>query len=71
MRDFLQRIKGASTLIFLVLILMIILQNTHPVQTRILFFSVVMPVALLLFGALAAGFALGAAWTGKRIAFKK
>ena len=41
------------------LVLIIVLQNTQAVETKLLFFSVTMPRAVLLFGTMLIGFALG------------
>ena len=54
-----QHAKLITTLVISALILVIILQNTEPVVTRILFFSITMPRAVLLFGTTMLGFALG------------
>jgi len=63
----------AGTLVLLGLI--IVLQNTDSVDTKILFITVSMPRALLLFLTLVIGFAGGAAsaliWTHKNKAEKK
>ncbi len=52
-----------TKLIFMVILgilgLIIILQNTEPVETRILFATLKMPRAILLFGTFAIGFAVG------------
>ena len=42
-----------------VLVLIVVLQNTEAVETRILFVTLTMPRAALLFGALIVGFVLG------------
>ena len=51
------------------LVLIVVLQNTEAVETKILFVSVTMPRAVLLFGTLLVGFALGVL-TGGRIGRK-
>ena len=51
------RIIGAAILALLVLV--VVLQNTEAVETKLLFVSVTMPRAALLFGTLIIGFALG------------
>ena len=51
-----------------VLVIIIVLQNTQAVETKLLFVTVSMPRAVLLFVTLLAGFALGlvaAGWLGK------
>jgi putative membrane protein len=54
-----QRFKLISTAILVLLGVIIILQNTEAVETRILFFSITMPRAILLMGTVCIGFALG------------
>lgn len=55
MRNF--KLIAASLLAILVAI--IVVQNRDPVATHVLFASIVMPLAILLFITAAAGFALG------------
>jgi uncharacterized integral membrane protein len=55
MRNF--KLITASVLVILVAI--VVVQNREPVETHLLFVSVVMPHAILLFIASATGFALG------------
>ena len=57
----------AATLALLVLI--VVLQNTESVETKLLFTTITMPRAALLFGTLLIGFALGVMAAG-RIAIK-
>ncbi|MFC1524633.1 LapA family protein [Thermodesulfobacteriota bacterium] len=54
-----ERIKLAAIIILISLGLIIVLQNTEPVVTKILFISITMPRAVLLFGTTIIGFALG------------
>jgi len=55
MRNF--KLIAASILTILVAI--VVVQNRDPVATHVLFASIVMPLAILLFITAAAGFALG------------
>jgi uncharacterized integral membrane protein len=55
MRNF--KVIAASILAILVAI--VVVQNRDPVATHVLFISIVMPLAILLFITAAAGFALG------------
>lgn len=48
-----------------ILVLIVVLQNTENVETRILFTSITMPRAALLFGTLVIGFALGVLTAGR------
>jgi uncharacterized integral membrane protein len=49
------------------LTLIVVLQNTQAVETRILFLTVTMPRAALLFGAFLIGFGLGVLAAGRLI----
>jgi putative membrane protein len=53
------RFKLVATSILALLGIIIILQNTEPVETKLLFLSITMPRAVLLFGTTLIGFALG------------
>ena len=50
-----------------ILILIVVLQNTEAVETKLLFMSVTMPRAALLFGTLLVGFALGVLMAGRLV----
>jgi putative membrane protein len=54
-----ERFKLTSIAVLVVLGVIIILQNTQPVETRILFMTITMPRAILLMGTTLIGFALG------------
>ncbi len=54
-----KKLKLAAAGIIAILLAVIILQNLEPVSTRLLFATVKMPRAALLFITAAAGFALG------------
>ena len=54
-----ERFKMISTAVLALLGIIIILQNTEPVETKILFLSITMPRAILLIGTTFIGFALG------------
>ena len=54
-----KRFKMISIAVLAVLGVIIILQNTEQVETKILFFSITMPRAILLMGTTLIGFALG------------
>lgn len=53
------RIRLVATGLLVLLMVIVVLQNTEAVETRLLFFSITMPRAALLFGALAIGFSSG------------
>ena len=50
-----------------ILVLIIVLQNTEAVETKLLFMSVTMPRAAFLFGTLLVGFALGVLMAGRLV----
>ena len=54
-----QHTKLTVTLILSAFLMIVVLQNTEPVVTKILFVSITMPRAVLLFGTTMIGFALG------------
>jgi len=54
-----QRFKLITAAILALLGVIIILQNTEPVETKLLFLSITMPRAVLLLGTTLIGFALG------------
>ena len=64
----LHRLKIIGAAILALLVLAVVLQNTEAVETKLLFVSVTMPRAALLFGTSIVGFALGvvcAAWLAR------
>jgi len=69
-----QRIKLIGSLTAVLLIVIIILQNTQPVETRILFISITMPNAILigltLLIGVAAGILITLTLSGKRYPLK-
>jgi len=67
--DVIHKIKLAVIAILAILVLIIALQNTANVETKILFATVTMPRAILLFVMLAIGFVIG--WlSGARYSIK-
>ena len=68
--DIVHKVKLAVIAILAILVLVVALQNTANVETRILFATVTMPRAILLFVMLAIGFVIG--WlSGARFSVKK
>jgi len=53
------------------LVVIVVLQNTEAVETRVLFTSITMPRAALLFGTLVIGFALGVLTAGRIVTKSK
>ena len=60
-----QKLKIAGIAVLALLVLIVVLQNTESVETKFLFFSITMPRAALLFGALVVGFIIGVFTAGK------
>ena len=56
------KIVGIAVIVLIVLI--VVLQNTQSVETKLLFLTVTMPNAALLFGTLIIGFAIGVLTAG-------
>jgi len=56
------KIVGIAVIVLIVLI--VVLQNTQEVKTKLLFLTVTMPNAALLFGTLIIGFAIGVLTAG-------
>jgi uncharacterized integral membrane protein len=65
-----QRLKIVGLAVIALLVLIVVLQNTEAVKTKILFVTVTMPGAVMLFGTLIIGFILGIITT-HRIFVKK
>ncbi len=63
-----QKLKIAGIALLALFVLIVVLQNTESVETKILFFSITMPRAALLFGALVVGFIIGVFTAGKILA---
>ena len=60
-----QKVQVVFGVALALIIVIIVLQNTEQVETKLLFASVTMPRAALLFGTLLIGFALGALTGGR------
>ena len=65
-----QRLKIVGLAVIALLVLIVVLQNTEAVKTKILFVTVTVPGAVMLFGTLIIGFILGIITT-HRIFVKK
>ena len=63
------KIVGIAVLVLIVLI--VVLQNTQSVETKLLFLTVTMPNAALLFGTLIIGFAIGVLTAGHIVSSAK
>lgn len=58
------KLKIVGIAIVVLLVVIVVLQNTQPVGTKLLFLTVTMPRAALLFGTLVIGFAIGVLTAG-------
>lgn len=66
-----QKLKITGVALLALVVLIVVLQNTQTVDTRVLFMTVSMPRAALLFGALVVGFILGIFAAGRLIGRRK
>ena len=57
------RIKLVIASMLVLMVAVVVLQNTEPVDTSILFFTFTLPRAFLLFATFVVGFVTGALWT--------
>lgn len=58
------KLKTAGIAVVVLIVVIVVLQNTQAVETKLLFLSVTMPNAALLFGTLIIGFAIGVLTAG-------
>ena len=58
------KLKIVGIAVIVLIVLLVVLQNTQSVETKLLFLSVTMPNAALLFGTLIIGFAIGVLTAG-------
>jgi len=63
-----QKLKIAGIALLALAVLIVVLQNTESVETKIIFFRITMPRAALLFGALVVGFIIGVFTASKVLA---
>ncbi len=64
LKDSVNKLKIVGIAVVVLLVVIIVLQNTQAVETKLLFLSVTMPNAALLFGTLVIGFAIGVLTAG-------
>ena len=65
------KIKLVTVAMVSLLVLIVVLQNTQAVETNLLFLTVTMPNAALLFGTLIIGFAIGVLTAGHIVSVAK
>ena len=59
-----KKLKIVGVAVLALIVVVVVLQNTQPVDTKLLFLTVTMPNAALLFGTLVIGFAIGVLTAG-------
>jgi uncharacterized integral membrane protein len=65
------KLKVAAIAVITLVVVVVVLQNTQAVDTKLLFFTVTMPNAALLFGSLSIGFAVGVLTAGHIVSTAK
>ena len=65
------KVKIVGIAIIVLMVVIVVLQNTQAVETKLLFFTVTMPNAALLFGTLIIGFAIGVLTAGHIVSSAK
>ena len=67
----LNKLKVVAIAAVILLVVIVVLQNTQAVETHLLFLTLTMPNAALLFGTLIIGFAIGVLTAGHIVAIAK
>jgi uncharacterized integral membrane protein len=65
------KVKVVGIAVIVLIVLIVVLQNTQAVETKLLFLTVTMPNAALLFGTLIIGFAIGVLTAGHIVSSAK
>jgi uncharacterized integral membrane protein len=65
------KVKLVAVAVISLVVLIVVLQNTQAVETNLLFFTLTMPNAALLFGTLIIGFAIGVLTAGHIVSLAK
>ena len=65
------KLKVVAIALLALVVVVVVLQNTQAVDTKLLFFTVTMPRAALLFGTLIIGFAIGVLTAGHIVSTAK
>jgi uncharacterized integral membrane protein len=65
------KLKLVAIAVISLMVLIVVLQNTQAVETNLLFLTVTMPNAALLFGTLIIGFAIGVLTAGHIVSIAK
>ena len=64
LRDQMTKLKVVAIAVIALVTVIVVLQNTQPVETKLLLLTLTMPNAALLFGTLIIGFAIGVLTAG-------
>ena len=65
LRATVNRLKVVGIAVLVLIVLIVVLENTQGVETRLLFLTVTMPNAALMFGTLIIGFVIGVLAAGR------
>jgi putative membrane protein len=65
------KLKVVAIAVLALVVVVVVLQNTQAVDTKLLFFTVTMPRAALLFGTLIIGFTIGVLTAGHIVSIAK
>jgi uncharacterized integral membrane protein len=71
LKETMNKLKLVAIAVTSLLVLIVVLQNTQAVETHLLFLTVTMPNAALLFGTLIIGFAIGVLTAGHIVSIAK
>ncbi len=71
LKDSVNKLKIVGIAVVVLLVVIVVLQNTQAVETKLLFLSVTMPNAALLFGTLVIGFTIGVLTAGHVVSLAK
>ena len=71
LKETMNKVKLVAIALISLVVLIVVLQNTQAVETNLLFLTVTMPRAALLFGTLIIGFAIGVLTAGHIVSTAK
>ncbi len=71
LKETVNKLKIAGIVVVFLIVVIVVLQNTQAVETKLLFLTVTMPNAALLLGTLVIGFAIGMLTSGHIVSSAK
>lgn len=71
LRGTMNKLKVVGIAVIVLIVVVVVLQNTQAVETKLLFLTVTMPNAALLFGTLIIGFVIGVLTAGHIVSSAK